>query len=85
MTSTNRKNVKMLAAIIGGSAVVAIGAMNVALTQEAHTGQDLAKSTTMTIGSTSTETTPPTAPAIGEAAPSIKGPAPLPSEEQGLP
>ncbi len=85
MTSTNRKNVKMLAAIIGGSAVVAIGAMNAALTQEAHTGQDLAKSTTMTLGSTSTETTPPTAPAIGEAAPAIKGPAPLPSEEQGLP
>lgn len=85
MTSTNRKNVKMLAAIIGGSAVVAIGAMNAALPQEAHTGQDLAKSITMTIGSTTTETTPPTAPAIGEAVPSIKGPAPLPSEEQGLP
>jgi hypothetical protein len=39
----------------------------------------------MTMGATSTETTPPTAPAVGEAAPSIKGPAPLPSEEVGLP
>ena len=39
----------------------------------------------MSVGATTTETTPPTAPAVGEAAPSIKGPAPLPKEEQGLP
>ncbi|HEV7423428.1 MAG TPA: hypothetical protein VGO30_26910 [Mycobacterium sp.] len=84
MSSTNRRNVKVFAVIIGGSAVVALGAMNAAFTHE-HAGQDVAKGTTMTIGATSTETTPPTAPAVGEAAPSIKGPAPLPSEEQGLP
>jgi hypothetical protein len=84
MSSTNRRNVKVFAVIIGGSAVVALGAMNAASTHE-HAGQDAAKGTTMTIGATSTETTPPTAPAVGEAAPSIKGPAPLPSEEQGLP
>jgi hypothetical protein len=84
MSSTNRRNVKVLAAIVGGSAVVAIGAMNAALVQE-HAGQDVAKSSSMTVGATTTETTPPTAPAVGAAAPSIKGPAPLPSEEQGLP
>lgn len=84
MSSTNRRNVKVFAAIIGGSAVVALGAMNAAFTQE-HASQDVAKSSTMTVGATSTETTPPTAPVIGEAAPSIKGPAPLPSEEIGLP
>jgi hypothetical protein len=84
MSSTNRRNVKVFAAVIGGSAVVALGAMNAAFTQE-HAGQDVAKSGTMTVGATSTETTPPTAPAIGQAAPSIKGPAPLPSEEIGLP
>jgi hypothetical protein len=84
MSATNRRNVKVFAAIIGGSAVVAIGAMNVALAQQ-ESGQDMAKSSTMTIGATSTETTPSTAPAIGDAAPAIKGPAPLPSEEQGLP
>jgi hypothetical protein len=39
----------------------------------------------MTLGATTTVSTPPNAPAVGEAAPSIKGPAPLPSEEQGLP
>jgi hypothetical protein len=84
MSATNRRNVKVFAAIVGGSAVVALGAINAAFTQE-HTSQDVAKSSTMTVGATSTETTPPTAPAIGEAAPSIKGPAPLPSEEIGLP
>jgi hypothetical protein len=83
MTSTNRRNVRVLAAIVGGSAVVALGAMNAALVQE-HGGQDVAKSG-MTVGATTTMTTPPTAPAVGEAAPSIKGPAPLPKEEQGLP
>lgn len=84
MSATKRGNVKVFAAIVGGSAVVAIGAMNVALTQE-ESGQNMAISSTMTIGATSTETTPSAAPAIGEAAPAIKGPAPLPSEEQGLP
>jgi hypothetical protein len=84
MRSTNRRNVRVLAAIVGGSAVVALGAMNAGLVQE-HGGQDLAKSGSMTVGATTTETTPPTAPAVGEAAPSIKGPAPLPKEEQGLP
>jgi len=84
MSATNRRNVKVFAAIVGGSAVVALGAMNAAFMQE-HASQDMAKSSTMTVGATSTETTPPTAPAIGEAAPSIKGPAPLPPEEVGLP
>jgi hypothetical protein len=84
MSSTNRRNVKVYAAVIGGTALVALGAMNAAFTQE-HAGHDVAKSGTMTVGATSTETTPPTAPVIGQAAPSIKGPAPLPSEEIGLP
>ena len=39
----------------------------------------------MTMGATSTESLPPSEPAVAEASPSIKGPAPLPSEEQGLP
>jgi hypothetical protein len=53
--------------------------------QEHGGQQDVAKSGSMSVGATTTETTPPTAPAVGEAAPSIKGPAPLPKEEQGLP
>jgi hypothetical protein len=35
----------------------------------------------MQIGSTSTETTPSSAPAVAMAKPAMKGPAPLPSEE----
>jgi hypothetical protein len=84
MRSTNRRNVRVLAAIVGGSAIVALGAMNAALVQEHGSQQDVAKSG-MSVGATTTETTPPTAPAVGEASPSIKGPAPLPKEEQGLP
>jgi hypothetical protein len=41
----------------------------------------VAKSTTMHIGGTTTQTTPSNAPAVGVAQPTIKGPAPLPSEE----
>jgi hypothetical protein len=39
----------------------------------------------MSTGTTSTVTTAPTAPPIPMAVPGIKGPAPLPVEEQGLP
>jgi hypothetical protein len=39
----------------------------------------------MSTGVTITATTPASAAPIPEAAPSIKGPAPLPKEEQGLP
>jgi hypothetical protein len=85
MRLTNRRNVRVLAAIVGGSAIVALGAMNATLVQEHGGQQDVAKSGSMSVGNTTTETTPPTAPAVGEAAPSIKGPAPLPKEEQGLP
>jgi hypothetical protein len=84
MSTTNRRNVKVFAAIVGGSALVAIGAMNAAIVQE-HAGQDVAKGSSMTVGPTTTVTTPPTAPAVGQAVPSIKGPAPLPPEEVGLP
>ena len=84
MSSTNRRNVKVLAAIVGGSAVVAIGAMSAALAPEPGV-QHMATSGSMSVGATTTVTTPPPAPAVGEASPSIKGPAPLPKEEQGLP
>jgi hypothetical protein len=39
----------------------------------------------MQTGVTQTATTPPSAPAIGKAAPFVTGPALLPGEEQGLP
>ena len=83
MDSVERNNVKLLAAVIGGSGVIAVGALSVAIAQEQAGQESAAKSTTMTIGSTSTETTPPLVEATTMAAPAMKGPAPLPVEEQG--
>jgi hypothetical protein len=83
MVSARRNNVKLLAAVIGGSGVIAMGALSVAVAQE-HAGEDsAAKSTTMTVGATSTETTPATVEATTMAAPALRGPASLPAEEQG--
>jgi hypothetical protein len=82
VNTNNRKNVKLLSAVIGGSAVVALGGLTMAFGQIPVGAPVVAKSTTMTIGSTATTTTPPTAPAIPMAVPTIKGPAPLPSEEK---
>ena len=82
MVSTKRNNVKLLAAVIAGSGVVAMGAVSTAISQEA--GQEsVAKSTSMTVGATSTETTAAAVEATTMAAPAMHGPAPLPAEEQG--
>jgi hypothetical protein len=72
MKSINRRNVKMMAAILGGSAAVTAGALSAALVP-----QQGVKYNVVNAGSTSTFSTPPTAPATGMAIPSIKGPAPL--------
>ena len=61
--------VKMLAAVGGGAAVVALGALGLHQDAPAMT----AKSGNMNVGQTSTETTPPTAPAVSVAVPAIRG------------
>jgi hypothetical protein len=82
MVSAKRNNTKLLVALIGGSGVIAMGALSAAFGQE-QTGQEsVAKSSTMSVGSTTTVTTPPLVEATTMAAPAIKGPAPLPAEEQ---
>lgn len=78
-------NAKTFAAIPGGTAVVALGALSADVVEGSTAPVTAAGSTQMSLGATSTESVPPSTPAIGEAAPAIKGPAPLPSEEQGLP
>jgi hypothetical protein len=83
INSPRRSNVKRLAAVIGGSGVIAVGAMSVAVAQQEAAHESVAKSTNMTIGGTSTTTTPGPVPAITMAEPTLKGPAPLPAEEQG--
>lgn len=78
-------NAKMFAAIIGGSAVVTLGALGASIFEGQAAIASASGSPQMTLGATTTAATPPSAPAVAQAAPSIKGPAPLPSEEQGLP
>jgi hypothetical protein len=81
MVSGKRNNVKLLVAVVGGGAI-AMGALFAAIGQE-QTGQEsVAKSSNMNVGSTTTVTTPPLVEATTMAAPAMKGPAPLPAEEQ---
>jgi hypothetical protein len=83
MDGRKRNNMKLLAAVIGGSGLIAMGAISLAIAEEQAGPQAVAKSTTMTIGATSTETTPSTVEATTMAEPALRGPAPLPAEEQG--
>ena len=76
MDSLKRDNLRLFALLIGGSDVVAVGALSVVQAS-------VAKSSSMTVGSTSTETTPSTVEATTMAAPAIRDPAALPAEEQG--
>ena len=72
--------VKVIAAVIGGSAVVAMGALSVALHEEQAPGPsgDLAGGANfiqgggMTLGGTATTTTPPAALATPVAVPPVK-------------
>jgi len=81
--NSGKKSIKLFAAVIGGSAVVTMGVLSMALGQEQTTPSLAAKSSTMTIGSTTTTAKkPPTVEATSMAVPAIKGPAPLPSEEK---
>lgn len=57
MDSSKRMNVRLFAAVVGGSAVVALGALSTAIVQQQSVGQDLA--TGGTVGAfTSTEAAP---------------------------
>jgi hypothetical protein len=77
------KEIRLIAAI-GASAVVTVGAMAVGMNQDRSSlGTDV--SSGMSTGATATESVAPTTPAVPEATPGIRGPAPLPPEEQGLP
>jgi hypothetical protein len=83
MVSAKRNNTKLLVALIGGSGVIAMGALSAAFGQEQTGEESVAKSSSMNVGSTTTVTTPPLVEATTMAAPALKGPAALPTEEQG--
>jgi len=73
-----------LLAIIGGSAIIAAGAAGIGIAQGSPTS-DLITADEMSTGQTVTASRPPSEAPIPQAEPEIKGPAPLPVEEQGLP
>jgi len=84
MNSQNRHTAKLAAALIGGSAMVTMGALAMAVNQQAvHTDQtELASVGKMTIAATTTASgKADTVEATSFAVPAIKGPAPLPTEE----
>ena len=62
MNANKRTNVKMLAAVIGGSAVVAMGALTMAINHDEATPATVTSSG-MTVGATTTQDTPPATPA----------------------
>jgi alcohol dehydrogenase YqhD (iron-dependent ADH family) len=68
---TRRTNVKLMAAVIGGSAVVAMGALTMAVTEE-HAAPATITSSGMTVGATSTLETPPAEPETTIAVPAVK-------------
>jgi hypothetical protein len=77
------KMIRLIGAI-AASAVVTVSGVAVGIHQDRSSlGTDA--SSEMSTGVTVTESVPPTTLPVPEATPGIKGPAPLPSEEQGLP
>jgi hypothetical protein len=75
------KDIKLMA-IVGGSAAVTAAALGVAVLQGPATGSIAGD---METGATVTQSAAPDTIAQESAAPQITGPAPLPTEEQGLP
>lgn len=73
-----------LMAVIGGSAIIAAGAVGIGIAQGAPSSDRIAADE-MTTGQTVTASNPPSKAPIPEAKPEIKGPAPLPVEQQGVP
>jgi hypothetical protein len=81
--TVSTRRIKPLA-VIGGSAVITAAALAGAILQ-GPSGSSAIAGSEMSTGVTVTATTAPTGVPIPVAQPSIKGPAPLPPEEQGLP
>ena len=81
--TVSTRSIKPLA-VIGGSAAITAAALASAILQ-GPSGSGAIAGSEMSTGVTVTATTPASEVPIPVAQPSIKGPAPLPSEEQGVP
>jgi hypothetical protein len=69
VNSNQQKRVKLLSAVIGASAVVAVGAVGVAVANERAGPGTVMSGPGMTLGPTTTTTTPPAAPVTSVAVP----------------
>jgi hypothetical protein len=82
MNSIARNKAKLLAAVIGGSAMVTMGALTMSIHQQPSGTQNVAVGQ-MTVAATTTASgKADTVEATSMAVPAIKGPAPLPAEEK---
>ena len=82
MDSNSQSKVKLLAAVIGGSAVVTMGALAMSIHQQ-PTGTENVAAGQMTMAATTTASgKDDTVEATSMAVPVIQGPAKLPAEEQ---
>ncbi|MGV0811562.1 hypothetical protein ABQF34_06335 [Mycolicibacterium boenickei] len=74
MKVSELKNAKVLAAALGGAAVVGLGVFGAISDAASASGPvPLASGSHMNLGQTSTETTPPTAPEVSVAVPAMRG------------
>jgi hypothetical protein len=69
VNSNQQKRVKWLSAAIGASALVAVGAVSIAVANEQAGTGTVRSGPEMTLGATATTTTPPTAPLTSMAVP----------------
>jgi len=81
MSTTKANKVKLLGAVIGGSAVVTMGALAMSIHQQPAASQNLAVGQMTMAATTTASGKDDTVEATSMAVPTIKGPAPLPTEE----
>lgn len=81
MSTTRANKVKLLGAVVGGSAVVTMGALAMSIHQQPAPSQNLAVGQMTMAATTTASGKDDTVEATSMAVPAIKGPAPLPTEE----
>jgi hypothetical protein len=82
MDSNNRNTAKLLAAIVGASAMVTMGALAASIHQQPSDAQSVAAGKMTMAATTTAAGKDDTVEATSMAVPVIKGPAPLPAEEK---
>jgi hypothetical protein len=82
MDSNSRSKAKLLAAVVGGAAMVTMGALAVSIHQQPSDTQSVAVGKMTMAATTTAAGKDDTVEATSMAVPVIKGPAPLPAEEQ---